>query len=177
MSGAALPEDGPALIAGIQLPPGQRIYGLESGDAMPHIAWATSRPMAGASDAFFALSAAHARTGLVPILLASSDVTDDIEEAFFFLEGPEDLSLIDAMDPEEVLAAQWDLGDGEFLDADLRRHMLAPSRLRDQRPLLSAIAIQLAAQSAMALAAQAGRTAVTAAGSAGMGAAGGRPED
>lgn len=120
MSGAVLPQDGPALIAGIQLPAGQRIYGMESGDEMP-IAWATSRRMAGASDAFFALSAAHARTGLVPILLSGSDGMDDFEEDFFGLEGPEDLSLIDSMDPEEVLSAQWDLGDEDTFDAYLER--------------------------------------------------------
>lgn len=124
MSGAVLPEDGPALIAGIQLPAGQLIYGMESGDEMP-IAWATSRPMAGASDVFFALSAAHARTGLVPILLSGSDGMDDIQEDFFGLEGPEDLSLIDAMDPEEVLAAHWDLGDEDTFDAYLE-HLRAP---------------------------------------------------
>lgn len=121
MSGATLPEDGPALIAGIQLPAGQRIYGMESGDEMPPIAWATSRTMADASDAFFALSAAHARTGLVPILLSGADGMDDIQEDFFGLEGSEDLSLIDEMDPEEVLAAQWDLGDEDTFDAYLER--------------------------------------------------------
>lgn len=132
MSGEVLPVDGPALIADVRLPVGHRIYGNDydryDDRGSPErsdipFAWVTTRRIADAGETFLALSAAHARTGLIPVLLSSSDRTDeDSGEANFCLDGAEDVSLIDSISTEEVLAAQWDFGDEDEFDAYWAQH-------------------------------------------------------
>jgi Domain of unknown function (DUF4253) len=114
MSEVALPEDGPARVAGVRLPPGQRIYG----HGEEAVAWVTTRRMRQAADAFLTLSAEHPRTGLVPVLVASVDAIDDSRQAFLSFWGRENLSLLDTMRAETVLDMGWDVG-GDDLDLDL----------------------------------------------------------
>jgi Domain of unknown function (DUF4253) len=114
-----LPEDGPALVAGVQLPAGQRIYG----HGEEAVAWVTTGRMQEAADAFLALSAGHPRTGLVPVLVSSVDPIDNSREALLGFYGRENLSLLDSLSAETVLEEGWDVGGDEELDqamADVR---------------------------------------------------------
>ena len=127
----SLPEDGPARIGPVSLPAGQRIYGMPvplsirqqvgiADNSQQAVAWVTSRPMADAGDAWLALCQAHPRTGLVPVLLSSVGHVSQgsiTGEAFGFL-GAQDVSLIDSMSAQAVLAAGWDMGE-DYLDPDL----------------------------------------------------------
>jgi hypothetical protein len=135
--GMPLPGDGPARIAGVPLPAGQRIYGMGMGQPSLYdepaydparseaaVAWVTSAPMADAGDAWLALSDAHLETGLVPLLLSGAGNVDEVSGAAFGFYGPEDVGLIATMDPRSVLAGQWDLDEAEYdgeeyLDPDL----------------------------------------------------------
>lgn len=119
MTEVPLPVDGPALVAGIELPAGQRIYGWDDDvtDVGIPLAWVTVRPMTDAGNAWLALSAAHAKTGLVPVLLSRAGGMNDVSGEAFGLSGTEDISLIDSMSPEEVLAAHWDLSEWEEFNA------------------------------------------------------------
>jgi hypothetical protein len=132
VSAAGLPEDGPATIAGVQLPAGERIYGwsyqisVRDGRPFPRsvrsqtpAAWVTSRPMADAGDAFLALSGAHARTGLVPVLFSPSRGADTASAGAFGVHGREDLSLLDAMSAQAVLAGYWEVDPEEFAELDM----------------------------------------------------------
>ena len=114
MTAVPLPEDGPAEIAGVSLPAGQRIYGwMEDGaDIEIPAAWVTSEPMADAGDAWLALSAAHAETGLVPVLLSRAGNMEGISGEAFMLCGVQDIALIDTKSPEGILAEGWDIGEG-----------------------------------------------------------------
>ena len=114
MTAVPLPEDGPAEIAGVSLPAGQRIYGWLEDDADSEIpaAWVTSAPMAAAGDAWLALSAAHAETGLVPVLLSRAGNMEGISGEAFMLSGVQDIALIDTKSPEGILAEGWDIGEG-----------------------------------------------------------------
>ena len=84
-----LPEDGPAEVAGVSLPAGQRIYGWmdDGADIEIPAAWVTSEPMADAGEAWLALSAAHAETGLVPVLLSRAGNMEGISGEAFMLCG------------------------------------------------------------------------------------------
>lgn len=112
-----LPADGPALIGGVQLPVGQRIY--SGGDGQEAVAWVTTRRFEEAADAFLALCAVSPRTGLTPVLLSSVDRVDDSGAAFFGLWGSENLALLDSMSPAAVLAEGWDVGEEEYLELGL----------------------------------------------------------
>ena len=113
MTAVPLPEDGPAEIAGVSLPAGQRIYGWmdDWADIEIPAAWVTSGPMADAGDAWLALAAAHAETGLVPVLLSRADNMEGISGEAFALCGAQDAALIDAKNPESILTEGWDVGD------------------------------------------------------------------
>lgn len=123
-----LPEDGSAEVAGVPLPAGQRIYGWmeDYADIEIPAAWVTSSPMADAGDAWLALSAAHAETGLVPVLLSRVSYLADmpgytgeeITGEAFMLAGAQDAGLIDAKSAEAILAAGWDTGE-DVLDSYL----------------------------------------------------------
>lgn len=108
-----LPEDGPALIAGIQLPAGQRIYGWDDDvtDIEIPLGWVTDSPVADAGDTWLALSAAHAETGLVPVLLSRDpQMREEISGEAFMLGGGADVGLIGTKSAETILARGWDTG-------------------------------------------------------------------
>jgi Domain of unknown function (DUF4253) len=113
MSGVPLPEDGPAEVAGVSLPDGQRVYGWDDDvtDIERPLARVTSRPMADAGYAWLALSAAHPETGLVPMLLSRADGMEDVSGYAFGFYGAQDVRLIDAKSAEMILAAGWDTGE------------------------------------------------------------------
>lgn len=111
------PGDGPgggeATVAGYALPPGRRV-GTEE-DSRP-VAWVTRRPMAGAGRAWLALSAAHARTGLVPVLLVQADAIeepagDEPPELGFYCAA--DVGLLSQMSAEAILAGAWNDADDD----------------------------------------------------------------
>jgi hypothetical protein len=127
----SLPEDGPAQVGSVPLPVGQRIYGMpvplfirqEAGiadNSQQAVAWVTSRPMADAGDAWLALCRAHPRTGLVPVLLSGvgqvSQGSITGETLGFF--GAQDVSLLDSVSAQAVLAEGWYMGEA-YLDPDL----------------------------------------------------------
>jgi Domain of unknown function (DUF4253) len=101
-----LPEDGEVQIGAVALPAGRRQYSEE--DDQP-VAWATVEPMADAGRAWCALSAAHAETGLVPVLLqAAAPVRPGADELLFFgFILPADIALLDQMSAGSLLAALW----------------------------------------------------------------------
>jgi hypothetical protein len=118
MEDVPLPQDGPALVAGVQLPAGQRIYGGDDdGGDTSLVAWVTSRPMADAGYAWLALSDAHPQTGLVPVLASRAANMDGIDGEAFMFSGAEDIGMIDSLNVREILAAQWDVGEEETFDA------------------------------------------------------------
>jgi hypothetical protein len=125
-----LPVDGPARIGDVSLPTGQRIYGMGMGQPTFYneeaydpvrydapVAWVTSDPMTEVADAWLALSLARPHTGLTPILLSRAWNEDDvISGEAFGLYGPEDITLLDAIDPRAVLADGWNLDEHDELD-------------------------------------------------------------
>ena len=68
MTTADVPADDDVRIGAIRLPAGRRIHS-KGGRGEP-VAWATTAPVPGAGRVWAALSEAHARSGLVPVLLA-----------------------------------------------------------------------------------------------------------
>ena len=100
---ATLPEDGEAGIGGVRLPAGQRVSGF-SGDV---VVWATDEPVAAAGQAWFELSAASGQTGIVPILLAGLDGDTERPWDNGEFDAPYDVSGIDELPAERVLAACW----------------------------------------------------------------------
>jgi hypothetical protein len=83
------------------------------------VAWVTTEPVPDAGLAWSALSDAHQQTGLVPVLLASGEESED-----HFFHSPDDLSQLDQLDAAEVLAGLWerrmpsdDEADGDHLAA------------------------------------------------------------
>ncbi len=109
-----LPEDGPALIASVQLPAGRRIYGWHDDvtDIERPLAWVTDHPLADAGFTWLALSAAHAETGLVPVLLSRADqMGEEVTGEAFMLGGGADTGLIDTKSAETILAEGWDSGE------------------------------------------------------------------
>jgi hypothetical protein len=114
-----LPEDGPALIADVQLPAGHRIYGWDVADSSIPLAWVTDSPMAEAGYAWLALSGAHAETGLVPVLLSRApQMGEEVSGEAFMLGGGADVGLIDTKNAETILAQGWDTGQ-DILDSYL----------------------------------------------------------
>jgi hypothetical protein len=67
------------------------------------VAWVTTEPVPDAGLAWSALADAHPQTGLVPVLLTSSEK----DEGYFF-DGPVDAGQLDDLDAAEILAGVWD---------------------------------------------------------------------
>jgi hypothetical protein len=99
-----LPEDGPAQVGSVPLPPGRRHHAEDAGEL---VAWVTEEPMADSGLAWLALSAMHAQTGLVPVLLRTSeqDVGEELPPFGFF--QPADVALLDQMAAGDLLAGMW----------------------------------------------------------------------
>lgn len=115
-----LPEDGPAVIAGVQLPAGRRIHGWEDDvtDITVPLAWVTDQPMDDAGDAWLALYAAEDTGGLVPVLLSRDAAAEEVSGEAFALGGGADTGLLDAMSAATILAGRWDTGE-DSLGPDL----------------------------------------------------------
>ena len=62
-----LPDEGPARLGPVTLPPGKLITGWHGSDH--HVAWATVDPVPDSGQVWAALSELHPQTGLVPIVL------------------------------------------------------------------------------------------------------------
>jgi hypothetical protein len=100
-----LPEEGPAQVGPVALPAGRWHYAEDDDDL---VAWATVDPMPGAGRAWLALSAAHAATGLIPVLLQPAPPDPELGgQPNFGFYHPVDVALLDQMSAEEVLAAHW----------------------------------------------------------------------
>lgn len=117
MAAGTLPEDGPSVIGPVAIPAGTRLYTV---DDEKLAAWVTLEPMPDAGLAWLALSAAHAQTGLIPVLLQP-----DLPERRQPGQGPDfgffhyaDPALLAGMSTFDVLAAEWDAGRDT---ADVRR--------------------------------------------------------
>ena len=129
MTTADVPADGDVQIDAIRLPIGRRIHGND-GLGEP-VAWATADPVPGAGRVWAALSEAHARLGLVPVLL--SGIGGDPERPWDTQEfrDPDDLTGLDHLDAAELLREDWlrrtteyddyDEEDEEYADDDFAR--------------------------------------------------------
>ncbi len=103
MSYASLPDDGEVMLAGVHLPAGQRVSGF-TGDVL---AWATDEPVREAGAAWFTLSAAHRQTGLIPVVLAGLDGDTSRPWDNGEFDAPYDVTQLDQLPAERVLAACW----------------------------------------------------------------------
>jgi Domain of unknown function (DUF4253) len=100
-----LPEDGPAQVGPVVLPEGRRQYTEEDNQL---VAWATVDPMPDPGPAWLALSAAHAGTGLVPVLLQPpTPIPEGGEPPYFGFYQAVDVALLDEISAADVLAANW----------------------------------------------------------------------
>jgi hypothetical protein len=129
MTTADVPEDGEVRIGAIRLPAGRRIRAAH-GSGGP-VAWATTEPVPDAGRVWAALSEAHARSGLVPVLLAG--IGGDPERPWDTQEfrDPEDVTELDHLDAAELLREYWlrqtteyddyDEEDEEYQDDDFAR--------------------------------------------------------
>lgn len=100
-----LPEDGPAQVGPVLLPEGRRQYTEEDNQL---VAWATVDPVPDPSPAWFALSAAQADTGLIPVLLQPpSPAWERGEPPYFGFYHAVDVAFLDQMSAADVLAANW----------------------------------------------------------------------
>jgi len=100
MTTAGLPPDGELQLGLIRLPAGRRIIPFE-GTGEP-AAWVTGQTVPEPGPVWSALSGLHAETGLVPILLASEEASED-----FFFYSPAEVAEVDRLDAAQVLAAHW----------------------------------------------------------------------
>ena len=129
MTTADVPADGDVRIGAIRLPVGRRIHS-KGGRGEP-VAWATTAPVPGAGRVWAALSEAHARSGLVPVLLAG--IGGDPKRPWDTQEfrDPDDLTGLDDLDAAELLREDWlrqtteyddyDEEDEEYQDEDFAR--------------------------------------------------------
>jgi hypothetical protein len=116
----SLPEDGGATVAGEALPPGRRQFTQED-DRVG--AWVTERPMVNAGRTWLALSAAHAQTGLVPVLLVPADSMDESDNGGrpdFGFYCPADVDLLAEMSAQAILADIWNDPDDDPYQAAQR---------------------------------------------------------
>jgi hypothetical protein len=105
MTAAGLPEDGELSLGPVRMSVGRRII---TEDGQP-VAWVTEDPVPESGRVWAALSALHADTGLVPVLLDPEDNLAD-----FFFTGGVDPSEIDDLSASEVLAGElWEDGEDE----------------------------------------------------------------
>jgi hypothetical protein len=115
---SSLPDDGALRIGPTSLPAGIRIRaGYGSGEP---VAWATLQSVPDAGRVWAALSAEHAQTGLVPILLKGLDETTSRPWDEHEFEDPADVTRLDDMHAASVLGEMWDGTAYEvgFEDAD-----------------------------------------------------------
>lgn len=116
MDKGLLPEDGAARVGSVTLPAGQRVY-AEEGQL---VAWVTDEPMTDAGGVWAELSEAQAVTGLVPITLAPSRLSGGAGSAFswddFGFWFPADVSLLQTMSADDVLAAGWYVSRDDWED-------------------------------------------------------------
>jgi hypothetical protein len=101
MATDSLPAEGELRIGAVMLPAGRRVVPMD-GPGEP-VAWVTTEPVADAGLAWSALSDVQQQTGLVPILLASGEESED-----HFFYSPADVSQLDDLDAADVLAGLWD---------------------------------------------------------------------
>lgn len=99
-----LPEDGPAQVGPVTLPPGRRQFASENGQP---VAWSTIEPMSTAGLVWHALSAVSADTGLTPVLLEPASPSPETTEPYFGFYLPVDVALLDQVSPAGLLAANW----------------------------------------------------------------------
>jgi len=97
-----LPADGDLRLGPVQLPAGRRIVPWEGPPGQP-AAWVTREPVPRPGPVWSALSALHAETGLVPVLLA-----DDGPGYDFGFMLPCDPAGIGQVDPASLLASRWE---------------------------------------------------------------------
>jgi hypothetical protein len=104
---AILPEEGPAQVGPVRLPPGRWQYAADDGQL---VAWVTVDQMPDAGRAWFDLAAARSVTGLVPVLLQEDPPDRRVGGAapYFGFFHPADVALLDRMSAGDVLAAAWD---------------------------------------------------------------------
>jgi hypothetical protein len=101
----------------VSLPAGRWHY--EEEEEQKRVAWVTDDPMRDAGAAWFALSRAHAETGLVPVLLSDEDVQPG-QEPYFGFYSPVDVALIDQVTAAGHLAGNWegeDVADDPYFAA------------------------------------------------------------
>jgi Domain of unknown function (DUF4253) len=100
-----VPEDGRAQVGPVALPEGRRQYAEDTDEL---VAWATVDPMPDAGRVWLALSAAHAETGLVPVLLQPPPPgPGDEGPPYFGFYHPVDVALLDQISAEDVFAVNW----------------------------------------------------------------------
>ena len=121
MARGVLPDDGPARIGSVRLPPGSRHYTERDNQVA---AWVTEQPLAEAGQLWLALSDLHGETGLAPVLLVDALWNADLGSAappYFGFGSTADAGFADQMSAENVLAAQWPRGADDFrvLQADI----------------------------------------------------------
>jgi hypothetical protein len=107
MGARILPDDGRTRIGGLYLPAGARTYSVDDDQL---VAWVTNDPMPDAGVAWLSLSAVHAETGLVPVLLQAdqSELREPGEGPFFGFFHCAPVPLMDHMPAVDVLSAAWD---------------------------------------------------------------------
>jgi len=101
-----LPGDGPLRISGVEVPAGTRKHSADDGQL---VAWVTDDPLPDAGARWLSLSAVHAETGLVPVLLKADppELREPGEEPFFGFFHRAPAALIDQMPAASVLAVAW----------------------------------------------------------------------
>jgi Domain of unknown function (DUF4253) len=100
MAAGDLPQDGELRLGQVSLPVGQRIGSF--GDVGEDVIWATTQAVPDAGRTWLALSDAHMRTGLVPVLLSPT------EEFQGFFEDPPSTAELDRVDTAGLLHMMWD---------------------------------------------------------------------
>jgi Domain of unknown function (DUF4253) len=134
---ADVPADGEVRIGAIRLPAGRRIRS-DGGRGEP-VAWATTEPVPGAGRVWAALSQAHARSGLAPVLLAG--IGGDPERPWDTQEfrDPDDVTGLDDLDADELLREYWlrqttEYEDYDEEDEEYQDHYLTRSIEQDVAP-------------------------------------------
>jgi len=102
-----LPGDGAARVGGVEVPPGARKHSANDGQL---VAWVTNDPVPDPGVRWLALSAAHAVTGLVPVLLKADPppLREPGQQPFFGFFHRAPVALMDQMPVASLLAAGWD---------------------------------------------------------------------
>jgi len=102
---AGVPVDGELRIDSVRLPAGRRVRG--NGGRGEPVAWVTTAPVPDAGRVWSALSAVHARSGLVPLLLSGLGGRPERPWDTQEFRDPDDLTELDRLDVTEVLREEW----------------------------------------------------------------------